>query len=111
MKQAIKRFGLSMLLGAFAIVGMTGCATAPVMPPRGVLYTDHKAPMFPGEEPGVKSGEASAMSILGLIAVGDASIAAAADDGNLVEINHVDYKNQIIFFGVYQKFTTIAEGE
>ena len=48
--------------------------------------------------------------ILGLVAWGDASAEAAAKDGGITIIEHVDYEYMNILF-IYQRFTTIAHGK
>jgi len=60
---------------------------------------------------GMKVGEASASSFLWLFAFGDAGTAAAARDGGLKVINHLDRRNLVILFGLYSRTTTIAYGE
>jgi len=80
------------------------------MPPRGILFTDQKAPLFPGRSTGTLTGEASAQSILFLAAWGDSSLRAAMDDGGIREIKHSDYRIQNYAL-VYQRYTTIVYGE
>ena len=78
------------------------------------MITIVSAPMFYNStttKVGSKTGEASVAQVLGIVAAGNASIKAAADDGNITKIHHVDYKYQNYFFGIYTKFTTIVNGE
>jgi hypothetical protein len=89
---------------------VAGCAFAPVVPPRGMVYNDQKAPLFGGRETGAKEGQASAASVLMLVGWGDCSIDAAASAGAISQIKHVDYRYRNIL-GVYQSFTTIVKGE
>jgi hypothetical protein len=99
-----------------AVVGCAlfqGCGATPsggVTPPRGMLYNDQLAPLFPGKETGSKEGRASASSVLMLFGSGDCSLEAAAANGKIKQIKHVDYEYQNSFL-VYQKFTTIVRGE
>ena len=89
---------------------VSGCAFAPVVPPRGVLYTDQKAPLFGGREPGSAEGRASAHSVLFAFAWGDCSVGTAARNGGIRQIKHLDYR--LLNLGlVYQRFTTIVRGE
>lgn len=103
------------LLG-FAVVGsalLQGCGVTPsggVTPPRGILYTDQRAPLFGGRETGSKEGRAEASSVLMLVGTGDCSLEAAAANGHIKQIKHVDYEYYNMFL-VYQKFTTIVRGE
>jgi len=85
---------------------------APVVPPVGFLFEQVSAPLDIDTQKttlGVKTGEASSVGILGLIAFGDCSIASAAKNGNLSEINHADYKFLNVL-GVFQQFTVTAYG-
>ena len=60
---------------------------------------------------GEKVGEASCYSILWLIAWGDAGTAAAARNGGITVLNHMDMEVVNILFGIYTKETTIVYGE
>jgi hypothetical protein len=98
------------ILTVLAGLLVSGCAFAPVVPPRGVLYTDQKAPLFGGREPGSAEGRASAHSVLFAIAWGDCSVATAARNGGIRQIKHLDYR--LVNLGlIYQRFTTIVRGE
>ncbi|SPD73911.1 conserved exported hypothetical protein [uncultured Desulfobacterium sp.] len=59
---------------------------------------------------GDKVGKASCYSILWLVAWGDAGTAAAAKDGNITVINHMDAQVVSILFGLYCSNTTIVYG-
>lgn len=97
-----------MALLALAAV-LVGCAQAPVMPPRGAIFSNQKAPMFSGAATGSKTGTAMAVSAFGLVAWGDCSIEAAAKAGGITQIRHVDYQSKNVLG--YQEFTTIVKGE
>ncbi|MDX1970905.1 MAG: TRL-like family protein [Candidatus Sumerlaeia bacterium] len=100
-------------VAVLATTFLSGCLVAPVQPPMGILYTDYNAPLFPDQttgEVGSRSGEASSISIVGLVALGDASLQTAAQNGNIKNVRHVDY-NYKNYVGIYQKYTTIARGE
>ena len=92
---------------------LTGCYSAPVIPPMGMAYANIQAPLdvdYDNTSVPSKSGVAESMSILGLVAMGDASAATAAANGNIDTITHADYE----FFnvlGVYQRFRTVVYGE
>lgn len=60
---------------------------------------------------GPKIGRASSQSLLWLVAWGDGGVSAAAKDGGLKRVDHLDVETMIIFFGLYAKVTTIAYGE
>lgn len=92
---------------------LTGCIVAPVVPTVGIIYNDTKAPLDYTQESsavGSKTGISSTMSICGLVSLGDGSIKAAADAGGIKTINGADYE----FFnvlGIYQKYTTVVNGD
>lgn len=94
-----------------ASVATTGCISAPFKPPMG-LYSEVSAPLSTegAIETGPKSGEATAKTILGIVATGDCSIAAAARNGGLRKINHVDYRYKNIL-GIVQETTVVVYGE
>ena len=89
----------------------TGCISTPFTPPMG-LYSEISAPLSTEGtiEVGSKKGEATAKTILGLVATGDCSIAAAAKNGGLSTIKHIDYKYKNIL-GIVQETTVIVYGE
>lgn len=92
----------------------TGCMlTAPVVPPVAFVYTDVKAPLdVDANNTAVtgKKGTASTMNILGIVATGDASIKAAAEDGGITRVEHADYEYFNVLF-VFSKYTTIVYGQ
>lgn len=107
------RSGFRLAACVFSLVAATlvsGCVIAPVMPPRGLIYTDQKAPLFPGGEDGSKVGKSSAHSVLFLVGWGDSGMKKAMENGGIKEIRHSDYRveNYLLF---YQRYTTIVYGE
>ena len=87
------------------------CVLAAVL--NGCLYTNIKYPLdenLDRTELGTKTGSAYMQSVLWLFAWGDASTKAAATNGELNVINHLDIEQQIYFFGIYSKTTVIAYG-
>jgi len=60
---------------------------------------------------GQKQGKASMESVLWLIAWGDAGTAAAAKQGGLTTVNHMDREMLFVLFGLYSKTTTIVYGD
>jgi hypothetical protein len=101
-------------------VALLGCLSlgacaynAPVIPPSGLLFSNYAAPIDVDVDQstiGKKLGESSSYSILGLIAFGDASVTAAAEDGGLSRVDHLDYSYTNFLF-IYHSFTTRAYGE
>ncbi len=89
---------------------MTGCI-AVATPAIGVLYTGVKWGGEPTDNSGSsKMGTSDAMSIMGLVAVGDASIETAAKKAGISKIHHVDYETMNIL-GFYGKLTIKVYGE
>ena len=102
-----------MKLSSLAVIAMSsvfiaGCAT---VVPVGALYTDVQLPVSnaTGSVSYSKTGTATSQSILGLVAWGDGSIRAAADNGKIVKINSVDYKADSLL-GVYSKYNNNRTG-
>ena len=98
-------------LVSFLAVVLSGCAVV-IGPTFGTLYTDLKAPAGVGDQDvkAAKIGKATASSILGWIATGDASIDAAMKAGGITKIHHVDYEAKSIL-GLYATYTTVVYGE
>lgn len=104
------------VLAALLVVALAGCAgmmSAPVIPGRGWIYSDFKAPIqteYNKTTIAEKMGEATSEDILGWICTGDASVKAAAAAGKITTVHHVDYHFWNVL-GIYAKFTTIVYGE
>ncbi|RKY16182.1 MAG: TRL-like protein family [Planctomycetota bacterium] len=103
----------TLLLLLVAAVLLPGCAN--VYPPYqsmpGFVYSEMTTPGYASDEDlGTKSGVSAAESFVGIVAVGDASIAAGAADGGISKVTHVDYHTFSIL-GVYAKFECFVYGE
>ena len=106
------------LIAALAIIcgfvsGCAGLMIAPVIPPMGFVYSDVKAPLdvdYDNSTVTGKRGTASSISILGLVAVGDASAKAAAESAGITRIEHADYEIMSVLW-VFAKYTTIVYGQ
>ena len=100
----MKRFKsviLSFLFIAFA------CTTS------GCLYSNVRLPLdndVDNTEFGTRQGEASSQLMLWGFAWGDSSTHAAAQNGGLTTVTHLDLEQVVILFGLYGKRTTIAYG-
>lgn len=80
----------------------------------GCLYTHVLTPYDTNLDKtvlGQKTGKASMQSVLGLVAWGDASTAAAAKQGGITTVNHMDKEIFIYVFGIYTESTTIVYGD
>lgn len=97
------------LLCAVVALG-AGCAT--VFTPAWGFYTDAKwdGPLGEADEGYSKIGTATATSILGIIATGDASITTAMKNGGISTVHHVDHTSKNIL-GIYAEYTTVVYGE
>ena len=106
------RKSLVALATIMTIVSLSGCYSTPIMPPMGILYSNIEAPAslsIAGQNLGTRRGEASCVSVLGLIAWGDCSAKAAADAGSIAELKHLDYSYTNVLL-VWQSLTTVAYG-
>ncbi|MBV1873468.1 MAG: TRL-like family protein [Gammaproteobacteria bacterium] len=109
--------GITKIAAVTALTGtLSACAgfySAPLAPPMGMLYSDIQAPLSiepEGTKLGNKVGEASSTNILGLYAVGDVSVAAAAEAGGITTVRHIDYKMKNLL-GVLSTFTIVVHGD
>ncbi len=96
------------VLKLFALIGVliflgTGCLYSHVVTP----YDSNLDRTVLGQ----KKGTASMYSILGLVAWGDASSAAAAKEGGITTLNQMDREFLNVVFGIYTKTTTIVYGD
>lgn len=98
-------------LAVFCMALFAGCAAYSVSPVTGFFYTDVKGPMAVTSNTGFsKVGVAKAQSILGWFANGDASIAAAMENGGIQKIHHVDFHSNSIL-GIIATFEVTVYGE
>lgn len=95
-------------VGMICVVLM-GCATSY---PMGSLYTELKLPVTATDNAGraTKIGTATCTSILGLVAIGDASIEAAKKQAGITKVHHVDWDARNIL-GVYGEYKVTVYGE
>lgn len=79
----------------------------------GCLYLDIKTPYDTDLNEtvlGEKRGKSRMYSVLWLVAWGDAGSAAAAADGGITTINHMDQEVFSVLFGLYSRSTTVVYG-
>lgn len=100
---------LTALLSAVALMALlSGCASAI---PQGGLFTEVTLPAAgAGNVSAAKTGTSECTSILGMVATGDCSIEAAARNGKISKISHVDFKASNIL-GIFGKYTTTVYGD
>ncbi|MDD5692708.1 MAG: TRL-like family protein [Candidatus Omnitrophica bacterium] len=98
-----------LVLVLFVAVILSACATPY---PMGIIYTEVKAPVGAGEGGMTysKVGAAKCTSVLGLVATGDCSIKAAANEGSIKTIKYVDYDAKNIL-GIFGEYTTTVYGD
>ena len=60
---------------------------------------------------GAKTGKAVSHSLLWVAAWGDAGTAAAAKNGGITTVNHMDREIFSVFFAIYTETTTIVYGD
>lgn len=87
---------------------------AAVLALSGCLYLDTKLPLDTDVAQttlGTKTGVSSVHSVLWLVAWGDGGTEAAAKNGGLKVINHLDSHAFQILWGLYSRVDTIAYGE
>ena len=98
-------------LGLCTTLFLSSCAALVKAPLTGFLYTGTQQPLEVTDNTlGTKVGEASAISILGWIAFGDASIQKAAKEAGITKITHVDEKSTNVL-GAFAKYTVVVYGE
>jgi TRL (tRNA-associated locus)-like protein len=90
------------------VLGLNGCMVV-ASPAIGVLYTEVKYGDTATTSSGNKEGKACAQSILGLVATGDASIAAAKQAGGISEVSMVDHTAKNIV-GILGEWCTVVKG-
>jgi hypothetical protein len=111
--KSMRKTVMSLVVVLFAVMVLSGCATVQ-SPLQAMIFTDIKVPSYRLQAPldsatYSKVGTASCTSVIG-IATGDASIDAAAKNGGITQIHHVDSDIYNIL-GIYVKYTTIVHGE
>ena len=96
------------------LVARSGSALLAASLLSGCLYANIRYPLDEDVNKtvlGEKVGRADMQSVLWLFAWGDASTRAAAAQGDITTITHLDVESQVIFFGLYTRRTTIAYGD
>jgi hypothetical protein len=108
MKSITKQTSLLAALALFT-AGISGCAIAGAGVVTGAIYSGYQVGSSVGPAAPAKTGEACAMSILGAVAVGDASVDAAKKAGGITQVATIDHKS----FGVlsiYANVCTVVTG-
>ncbi|MFH1673327.1 MAG: TRL-like family protein [Pseudomonadota bacterium] len=104
----MKKKVLSLTAVVVAMAFLAGCAS---IYPIGVAYTEVKLPTdATSAAKAMKVGTSKCISVLALVAIGDASIEAAMKDGGITKIHHVDWDVKNIL-GIYGEYKTTVYGE
>lgn len=103
---------LGVLVALIGFVMLVGCA-GPYS--HGMLLSKFQAPACSpdddsGLEVGAKVGKATMVNYVGMVAQGDASIQAAAENGGISNVKTVDYHYDSLL-GIINKTTTIVTGD
>lgn len=94
-----------------ALLLLTGCAYPWASPLLGGVYTGVEGHQSATANPvGTKHGEACAFSILGLVAIGDATATTAARNGNITKVGLVD-TDMMGVLGIFARHCTVVHGE
>jgi hypothetical protein len=104
MKKTIFSVACAIALAA----GMTSCGTVGLV---GAVYMDTTEPTaVTSNNLGTKVGQAEAISVLGVAAVGDAGIEKAAKQAGIKKVSHIDKKTFSVL-GLFTKVTYTVYGE
>lgn len=90
------------------------CCVVLTMWLSGCLYTHVKLPLdtdVAATRLGSKVGTASVHSVMWLFGWGDGGVSAAARNGQITTINHMDVETYVVLFGLYASNTTIVYGD
>lgn len=97
-----------LLCGAIVALTMSSCGAVGMI---GGIYTGDTQPVaVTSNSVGYKVGTSSCVSVLGIVAVGDGGINAAAKDGNITKISHIDRKT-ISVLGLFTTYKYFVYGE
>ena len=104
MKKTILRATFALVLA----LGLTSCGTVGLV---GAAYTGYTEPAaVTSNELGTKVGQADAVSVLGVVAIGDAGVEKAAKQAGIKKVSHVD-KKIVSVLGLFTKVTYTVYGE
>ena len=103
----MKKTIFSIACVAALALGMTSCGAVGVV---GAAYQDTTTPeAVTANALGSKVGQADVLSILGVVALGDAGVQKAAKQAGITKVSHVDKKTFSVL-GVFTKVTYTVYG-
>jgi hypothetical protein len=94
---------LTIMVLAIVAISLAGCLYSHITVPYGTELNR--------TELGHKKGTASTYSVLWLVAWGDAGAAAAAKNGEITTLTHMDRELYSVLFGIYTRQITIVYGD
>ncbi|MCZ7582726.1 MAG: TRL-like family protein [Deltaproteobacteria bacterium] len=102
----------ALLVALLFVVAISAMACAYAQSPvTGFVYGNVQGPLTVTDlENASKKGMGTCKSVLGIISWGDCSIEAAAQQGGITKVRHVDFDSLNVIF-VYAAYTTIVYGE
>jgi hypothetical protein len=102
---------LSLVLALVGSLGLSACAVVVSPVGNGALFTDVRGPVQVqnGVAP-AKLGRACAHNVVGLVAYGDASIAAARKQGGIEQVASIDHDSFSVL-SLYSRFCTQLRGD
>lgn len=100
---------VSMLALAATALVLNSCVGAFSTRPVGMIYSDVADPVAATSTAGSRTGVAESTSYLGVVALGDSSIAAAKANGGISTVSSVDVKRKSIL-GIINTYTTTVKG-
>ena len=98
---------LSILILVVSMFAIGNCASGG-FGPSGAIFTSTKIGVHGTAPNGAKSGKACAQSFLGLVAIGDASVSAAAAAGGITAVQSIDI--EVFSLLVYGQACTVVRG-
>lgn len=107
----MKKVFKTVVVAALLLCGVASITSCALPFPVGALYTQVMLPVSvgDGEMKFNRIGEATAWSILGWFAGGNASINKAAEDGEITKVTWVS-QEVVNVLGIYGSYTTIVYG-
>jgi len=102
----VEKFLLALL---FVGIATTQCSVTG-FGPQGWLFTSTKIGVHATSNSGSKTGSACTFSILGILALGDGSVNAAASDAGISKISSIDLKGLSVL-GIFSNQCTVIRGD
>lgn len=98
-------------LAAICAAALSSCSVALTQAGVGAVYTDVvEGQMVTSNTLGKKVGTSNAIGVLGIVAIGDASIQTAANSAGIKKISHVDCKKTSVL-GLFSKSQIFVYGD